>query len=106
MKKRGEVHVNQAARAMLGLPDNEPVTTTFLKDKLGFYPFDLVAAGGGPVREEVRMGEALYHSVVSTVLDDAGAPCGAWLDSCAARPPLPHPRWLAPTPSHQQPSRQ
>ncbi len=75
--RRGDVQVNTAARQMLGLPDHEPVTTSFLKDRLGFYPFDLVAAGGGPVREEVRIGEALYHSVVSPILDDAGVSVGA-----------------------------
>jgi signal transduction histidine kinase/DNA-binding response OmpR family regulator len=74
--RRGEVHVNAAARAMLGLPADGPVTTSFLKDRLGFYPFDLVAAGGTAVREEVRIGEALYHSVVSPILDE-GAPVGA-----------------------------
>jgi len=75
--RRGDVLVNASARRMLGLPGAEPVTTSFLKDKLGFYPFDLVAAGGGPVREEVRIGEALYHSVVSPIADEAGAPVGA-----------------------------
>jgi signal transduction histidine kinase/DNA-binding response OmpR family regulator len=73
----GDVHVNSTARAMLGLPADGPVTTSFLKDRLGFYPFDLVAAGGGPVREEVRIGEALYHSVVSPIIDETGAPVGA-----------------------------
>ena len=75
--RRGDVHVNQAARQMLGLPETGEVTTSFLKDRLGFYPFDLVAAGGGPVREEVRIDEALYHSVVSPIHDDGGAPVGA-----------------------------
>ncbi|MCB9565273.1 MAG: response regulator [Kofleriaceae bacterium] len=69
--------VNDAARRILGLPDDGPVTTSFLKDRLGFYPFDLVAAGGAPVREEVRIGEALLHSVVSPIHDDGGAPVGA-----------------------------
>jgi len=75
--RHGDVHVNHAARVMLGLPEGGPVTTSFLKDRLGFYPFDLVAAGGGPVREEVRIGEALYHSVVSPIIDETGAPVGA-----------------------------
>src|SRR5688572_17420234 len=75
--RRGDVHVNQAARQMLGLPPEGPVTTSFLKDRLGFYPFDLVAAGGGPVREEVRIGEALYHSVVSSIHDESGESVGA-----------------------------
>jgi signal transduction histidine kinase/DNA-binding response OmpR family regulator len=75
--RRGDVQVNAAARAMLGLPDDAVVTTSFLKDRLGFYPFDLVAAGGGAVREEVRIGEAHYHSVVSPILDESGEPVGA-----------------------------
>jgi signal transduction histidine kinase/DNA-binding response OmpR family regulator len=75
--RHGDVQVNAAARAMLGLPPVGPVTTSFLKDRLGFYPFDLVAAGGGPVREEVRIDEALYHSVVSPIHDESGAPVGA-----------------------------
>ncbi len=75
--RRGDVIVNAAARRMLGLPADAPVTTQFLKDKLGFYPFDLVAAGAAPVREEVRIGELLLHSAVSPITDEAGAPVGA-----------------------------
>jgi signal transduction histidine kinase/DNA-binding response OmpR family regulator len=74
--RRGTVHLNRAARRMLGLPADTPVTTAFLKDRLGFYPFDLVAAGGGPVREEIRIDGARYHSVITPIVDDHGAPVG------------------------------
>ena len=41
----GEVFlINPAARRMLGLAVEEPVTAKYLKEKLGFYPFDLVRA--------------------------------------------------------------
>jgi signal transduction histidine kinase/DNA-binding response OmpR family regulator len=74
----GEVVINQAARAMLGIPSDEPVNTTYLKDVVGFYPFDLAAGApdGQPVREEVRIGERLLHSVV-TPLRENGASVGA-----------------------------
>lgn len=73
------VLINPAGRRMLGIDDAQNVTTLFLKDKLGFYPFDLVATrptvkGGDekPLREEVRVGERLFHSIVSPVRDGAG----------------------------------
>ena len=64
--RSGEVLVNSAARAMLGIPAERSVDTTYLKDVVGFYPFDLAAGGDGqPIREEVRIGERVLHSVVT-----------------------------------------
>ena len=50
--RSGEVLVNRAARAMLGIPADAVVDTNYLKDTVGFYPFDLAvgAADGQPVR--------------------------------------------------------
>ena len=76
--RSGDVVVNQAARVMLGIPKDARVDTTFLKDVVGFYPFDLAAASpdGQPIREEVRVGERVLHSVV-TPLRDGGESVGA-----------------------------
>ncbi len=78
--RTGEVLINRAARAMLGIPADAVVDTTYLKDVVGFYPFDLAASTGDdqPIREEVRIGERALHSVV-TPLRDAGSklPTGA-----------------------------
>ncbi|HUH00578.1 MAG TPA: response regulator [Kofleriaceae bacterium] len=74
-----EVTINPAARQMLGIQADVVVTTQFLKDRLGFYPFDLVVATStagvgppGPLREEVRVGDQVLHSIVSPVNDDDG----------------------------------
>ncbi|HZS39704.1 MAG TPA: response regulator [Polyangia bacterium] len=78
----GEVFlINPAARKMLGLePDGHeaPVTTKYLKEKLGFYPFDLIRSSRSPepLREELKLGDSFLHSIVSPVLDGAGAPVG------------------------------
>src|SRR3569623_1271778 len=74
----GEGVINQTARSMLGIPADAMVDTTYLKDVVGFYPFDLAAAApdGQPVREEVRIGERVLHSVV-TPLRESGASVGA-----------------------------
>ena len=80
----GEIFLfNPAARRMLSLPPPEasapPITSQFLKDKLGFYPFELVRAGraeDGPVREEVRIGDHYLHSIVSPVGDASGQRVG------------------------------
>ena len=63
--RTGEIFlINPPARRMLALPPVEaggpPVTARFLKERLGFYPFELVqsdALGPEPIREEVRIGE-------------------------------------------------
>src|SRR5215470_220881 len=73
--RTGEVFVNAAAREMLGIPSDAHVDVTYLKDTVGFYPFDL-AVDGQVIREEVRVGDRLLHSVV-TPLRDAGAALGA-----------------------------
>jgi signal transduction histidine kinase/DNA-binding response OmpR family regulator len=76
--RTGEVIINRAAREMLGIPQDEKVDTAYLKDVVGFYPFDLAAgaADDQPIREEVRIGERVLHSVV-TPLREAGEPIGA-----------------------------
>ena len=64
--RTGEVFVNRAAREMLGIPVEAKVDTTYLKDSVGFYPFDLATGGDGqPIREEVRIGDRVLHSVVT-----------------------------------------
>jgi PAS domain S-box-containing protein len=73
------VLINPAAREMLGIDIEQQVTTQFLKERLGFYPFDLVAARkqssqspSESVREEVRVGTRSFHSIVSPVRDRTG----------------------------------
>src|SRR5512139_1614885 len=73
--RSGEVFVNTAAREMLGIPADADVDTSYLKNVVGFYPFDL-AVSGLPVREEVRIGERVLHSVV-TPLTEADETIGA-----------------------------
>ena len=63
--RTGAVVCNPAARAVLGLTADEDVTTQTLEARLGFYPFELIAAGDGAVREEVRIGAAILHSVAT-----------------------------------------
>ena len=74
--RTGAVFCNPAARAILGLTADEDVTTQALEARLGFYPFELIAAGDVAVREEVRIGELVLHSVVTPVTE-AGALIGA-----------------------------
>ena len=67
--------INPAARRLLGIEGDQPVTQQFLKETLGFYPFDLVAhraTPGAAVREEVRIGDKVLHSMVSPVRDASG----------------------------------
>ena len=49
-----DVLINPSARRLLGISDEQAVTRLYLKEKLGFYPFDLVAASsesqGPPAR--------------------------------------------------------
>jgi signal transduction histidine kinase/DNA-binding response OmpR family regulator len=66
--RSGDVHVNAAAREMLGIPADAVVDTNYLKNTVGFYPFDL-AVSGIPVREEVRIGERVLHSVVTPLTE-------------------------------------
>ncbi len=69
--RSGEVFVNASAREMLGIPSDAVVDTTYLKDTVGFYPFDLAAGSndGQPIREEVRIGDRVLHSVVTPLRD-------------------------------------
>ncbi|MBL0213619.1 MAG: response regulator [Myxococcales bacterium] len=73
--RTGEVFVNRAAREMLGIPADAVVDTTYLKDTVGFYPFDLAAGSsdGQPIREEVRIGDRVLHSVVTPLRDGEDA---------------------------------
>jgi len=74
--RTGEVQVNRAARRFLGLGEG-PVTTRFLAEKLGFYPFDLITgAGGEPLREEIRIGDQLLHSIITPIVE-GGVTIGA-----------------------------
>jgi DNA-binding response OmpR family regulator/signal transduction histidine kinase len=76
----GEVFlINPAARKMLGLADGDtPVTAKYLKERMGFYPFDLVRSTRSPepLREELKIADHFLHSIVSPVLDGAGGPVG------------------------------
>ncbi len=76
--RSGAVFVNRAARVMLGIPLDLDVDTAYLKDVVGFYPFELAAtsAENQPVREEVRIGDRVLHSVVTPLFDEA-QPSGA-----------------------------
>ena len=76
--RSGAVFVNRAAREMLGIPFDLEIDTNYLKDVVGFYPFDLAAASAEhqPVREEVRIGERVLHSVVTPLFED-NKPSGA-----------------------------
>jgi signal transduction histidine kinase/DNA-binding response OmpR family regulator len=70
--RSGEVFINDAAREMLAIPLDAQIDTTYLKDTVGFYPFELaVASDGQPVREEVRIGDRVLHSVVTPLRDGA-----------------------------------
>ena len=73
--RTGEVIINAAAREMLGIPGDAHIDTTYLKDTVGFYPFDLAAGAieGQAIREEVRIGERVLHSVVTPLRDGAAA---------------------------------
>ncbi|MCX5741159.1 MAG: PAS domain-containing protein, partial [Proteobacteria bacterium] len=73
--RSGEILINASAREMLGIPADAAVDTTYLKDVVGFYPFEL-ATHNQPTREEVRIGERVLHSVV-TPLHDEGVTIGA-----------------------------
>lgn len=68
--------LNPAARRLLGIARDVEVTSKYLKERLGFYPFDLVLRGGGAtppvVREELKVDDKVLHSIVSPVLDGGG----------------------------------
>jgi PAS domain S-box-containing protein len=75
----GEVFlINPAARKMLGVAVEENVTAKYLKEKLGFYPFDLVRSANPSetLREELKVNDRFLHSIVSPVNDTGGAAVG------------------------------
>jgi signal transduction histidine kinase/DNA-binding response OmpR family regulator len=73
--RSGEVFVNAAAREMLGIASDVVIDTAYLKDVVGFYPFELAAAAsdGQAIREEVRIGDRALHSVVTPLREDGVA---------------------------------
>src|SRR5499427_7975314 len=73
--RTGEVFINAAAREMLGIPADAQIDTTYLKDTVGFYPFDLAAGAldGQAIRKEVRIGDRVLHSVVTPLRDGAAS---------------------------------
>src|SRR3982750_4808879 len=78
--RTGEVLINSAARVMLAIAPDAVVDTSYLKDVVGFYPFDLAAGAsdGHPIREEVRIGDRVLHSVVTPLRSaDASRSTGA-----------------------------
>ena len=67
--------INPAARRLLRLPPDKPMDARYLKDTLGFYPFDLVRGwpvkDGAIIKEEIKVFDRILHSIVSPVsLDD------------------------------------
>lgn len=78
---RGEVMVvNSAARRLLGIASSDVVDATFLREQLGFYPFELVRGwerrGERDVTEDLEVGGRVLHSVISPILDPRGALAG------------------------------
>jgi DNA-binding response OmpR family regulator/signal transduction histidine kinase len=76
--KSNDVVANPAARRMLRAPEGEQLSVRWLKETLGFYPFDLVrgldTTGPGPalLQEELRVFDRSLSSVVSPVTDADG----------------------------------
>ncbi|MBN2499091.1 MAG: response regulator [Deltaproteobacteria bacterium] len=64
--------INPAARQLLHLSPDAKVDTRYLKETLGFYPFDLVrglaARDNAIIREEIQVFDRILHSIVSPVL--------------------------------------
>jgi signal transduction histidine kinase/DNA-binding response OmpR family regulator len=77
--ERDEVLINPAARRLLKIDAGTRVTQVYLKERLGFYPFDLVAANPDSselLREELSIGDKMLHSMVSPVRERSGALIG------------------------------
>ncbi len=77
----GEVVVaNAAARRFLDVPKGQEVTSRFLQDVLGFYPFELVRGwerrGANSLSEDLEANGKILHSVVSPVTSVDGALTG------------------------------
>jgi len=66
-----EVIINDAAKRLLSIPENTDVDRTYLKDVVGFYPFELLTGfeTQAPVREELSIGDRRLHSLVTPVGD-------------------------------------
>ncbi len=78
---QGEVQVvNAAAATLLGLPTSATIDTAYLREHLGFYPFELVRGwerrGDRDVSEDLVVEDRVLHSVVSPILDPEGALTG------------------------------
>ena len=77
-----EVLANPAARRMLGAPLEGPLPVKWLKEALGFYPFDLVRglapdpSGRAFVQEEVHLLDRTLSSIVSPVAEADGRLAG------------------------------
>ena len=76
-----EIVANPAARRLLGAPLEGRLEAAWLKEALGFYPFDLVRGqeagrGGAYVVEEVRIGDRTLASTVSPVVERGGRLAG------------------------------
>ncbi len=77
--ERDEVLINPSARRLLQIDPGTRVTQIYLKERLGFYPFDLVAANPDSselLREELSIGDKMLHSMVSPVRERSGALIG------------------------------
>src|SRR5262249_52163297 len=77
------VVINQAARKMLHVSrKGDHLSRKYLQDTLGFYPFHLTKGfsqqSGGPraVREEMKLYDKTFHSVVAPVFDSKNEPIG------------------------------
>ncbi len=75
-----EIIANPAARRLLGAPLEGRIEAGWLRDTLGFYPFDHVRGhaerGGAYVTEEVHVGERVLASTVSPVVERSGRLAG------------------------------
>lgn len=74
-RDQDEVLINPAARLLLEIAPKRQVTRSFLQERLGFYPFDLVAANPDStelLREELSIGDKRLHSMVSPVREPGG----------------------------------
>lgn len=77
-----EVLINPAARRLLEIDDKTRVTQSYLKERLGFYPFALIAAqpdSNELLREELSIGDKRLHSMISPVRAADGSVIGAVL---------------------------
>lgn len=71
-----QVLINPSARRMLGIPGDQRVTSGDISSKLGFHPRELVSdrARGSTeaIREEIRVGDRAFHSIISPVRNRSG----------------------------------